>query len=39
MRDKLILGYDAVEIDQVWQTASVDVPALLDVLEPLVPPE
>ncbi len=39
MRDKLIHGYDVVDVDQVWQTAHADVAALLDELEPLVPPE
>ena len=37
MRDKLIHGYDIVDLDQVWRTAVVDVPDLLSVLEPLLP--
>ena len=37
MRDKLIHGYDIVDLDQVWQTALVDVPNLLSLIEPLLP--
>lgn len=29
MRDKLIHGYDIVDLDEVWRTAEVDVPELL----------
>ena len=39
MRDKLIHGYDIVDLEQVWQTAVKDVPELLSLLEPLVPRE
>jgi uncharacterized protein with HEPN domain len=28
MRDRLIHGYDAIDLVQLWQTASVDVPLL-----------
>lgn len=37
MRDKLIHGYDIVDLDEVWRTAEVDVPALLETIEPLLP--
>lgn len=37
MRDKLIHGYDIVDMDEVWKTADVDVPSLLSLLEPLLP--
>jgi uncharacterized protein with HEPN domain len=37
MRDRLIHGYDAVDKDEVWKTATVDVPNLLRPLRPLVP--
>jgi uncharacterized protein with HEPN domain len=30
MRDRLIHGYDAVDADELWKTAAVDVPALLE---------
>jgi len=30
MRDRLIHGYDSVDIDELWKTATEDVPALLD---------
>ena len=29
MRDRLIHGYDSVDIDELWKTATEDVPALL----------
>jgi len=37
MRDKLIHGYDIVDLEEVWKTADVDVPSLLSFLEPLLP--
>jgi uncharacterized protein with HEPN domain len=30
MRDRLIHGYDSVDLDELWKTATVDVPALLE---------
>lgn len=36
MRDKLIHGYDIVDLGQVWQTAARDVPELLSLIEPLL---
>jgi uncharacterized protein with HEPN domain len=39
MRDHLIHGYDIVDLEEVWKTATVDVPSLLTLLEPLVPPQ
>jgi uncharacterized protein with HEPN domain len=33
MRDMLIHHYDAVDLDEVWRTASVDVPQLVQFLE------
>jgi uncharacterized protein with HEPN domain len=39
MRDKLIHAYDKVDVEEVWQTANVDVPHLLKTLEPLAPRE
>lgn len=36
MRDRLIHGYDVVDRDEVWKTATVDVPDLLLLVEPLV---
>ena len=35
MRDRLIHGYDVVDLDEVWRTVSVDVPDLIVVLESL----
>lgn len=37
MRDQLIHGYDAVDLGEVWQTATRDLPTLLAALEPLLP--
>jgi uncharacterized protein with HEPN domain len=35
MRDKLIHGYDIVDLDEVWKTVRVDVPQVLPLLEAL----
>jgi len=37
MRDHLIHGYDIVDWDEVWKTATSDVPDLLAKIEPLLP--
>jgi uncharacterized protein with HEPN domain len=37
MRDHLIHSYDAVDWDEVWKTATKDVPDLLAKIEPLLP--
>ena len=37
MRDKLIHGYDIVDLDRVWKTTEKDVPELLSLIEPLLP--
>lgn len=39
MRDQLIHGYDIVDLEEVWNTASRNVPILLDQIEPLLPRE
>lgn len=39
MRDRVIHGYDVVDVDQVWQTVQVDILRLVTDLEPLVPGE
>ncbi len=39
MRDKLIHGYDIVDVEEVWKTAETDVPDLLSSLQPLLPKE
>lgn len=38
MRDRLIHGYDIVDIDQVWITATRDVPDLLRQIQTLLLP-
>ena len=37
MRDKLIHAYDAVDLDEVWRTVSIDIPHLIILLAPLEP--
>ena len=37
MRDKLIHGYDVVDLEEVWRTATTDVCEFLSMLEPLLP--
>ena len=42
MRDRLVHGYDEVDLDEVWSTVERDVPELIEMLRPLVheePPE
>jgi uncharacterized protein with HEPN domain len=39
MRDKLIHGYDAVDLHEVWKTASDDMPKLLAELKPKPTPD
>jgi uncharacterized protein with HEPN domain len=39
MRDHLIHGYDAVDLAEVWSTATRDVPEVLSQIEPLLPPQ
>jgi uncharacterized protein with HEPN domain len=39
MRDKLIHEYDAVDHDEVWSTATRDIPELLSWVTPLLPEE
>jgi len=37
MRDKLIHGYDAVDLEEVWRVAEQDILELLHAIEPLLP--
>ena len=39
MRDKLIHAYEAVDYDEVWSTATKDIPELLVWVTPLLPEE
>jgi len=39
MRDHLIHGYDVVDWDEVWRTATRDVPDLLHKMAPFLPQE
>jgi uncharacterized protein with HEPN domain len=38
MRDILIHAYDHVDIDEVWHTATVAIPTLIQKIKPFVPP-
>lgn len=35
-RDRLIHGYDEVDMDRVWSTAKRSIPAFLSMVEPLL---
>ncbi len=35
MRDHIIHAYDSVDLDEVWNTATVDIPELLGKIAPL----
>lgn len=37
MRDVLIHAYDTVDLDEVWRTATVEIPLLINKLIPLLP--
>ncbi len=39
LRDRLIHGYDVIDFDILWQILTVDLPALITMLEKIVPPE
>ena len=39
MRDMLIHSYGKVDLDDVWNTVSQDIPRLITILEPAVRPE
>ena len=39
MRNRIIHAYFDVNLDIVWQTVQEDLPGLVSLLEPLVPPE
>jgi len=38
MRDNLIHEYDSVDLEEVWRTVQRDVPHLLHLLDPFLPP-
>ena len=39
MRNRLVHGYFAIQLDTIWQTVQNDLPPLIAQLETLVPPE
>ena len=36
MRNRLIHGYDSVDLDVLWDTIEVDLPPLIDVLDKII---
>jgi uncharacterized protein with HEPN domain len=38
LRNRLIHGYDAVDLDILWQAVTVDLPPLVALLEEILPP-
>ena len=39
MRNRMIHGYDDIDMNVVWETVQQDIPRLVAQLESLVPPE
>ena len=39
MRNRMIHGYDDVDMDIVWDTVERDIPHLIQIIESLAPPE
>lgn len=39
MRNRLVHGYFDVNLERVWKTVQQDLPLLIALIEPLVPPE
>jgi uncharacterized protein with HEPN domain len=39
MRHRVVHGYHEIDLEEVWRIASESVPALILMLEPLIPPE
>jgi uncharacterized protein with HEPN domain len=39
MRHRLVHGYFEVDLRKVWDTVQNDLPPLIALIEPLVPPE
>ena len=39
MRNRLVHTYFEVDLKRVWKTAQQDIPRLINLIEPLVPPE
>lgn len=39
MRNRVIHGYDDIDLEVVWEAICVSIPALIALIEPLLPPE
>ncbi|HSN88285.1 MAG TPA: HepT-like ribonuclease domain-containing protein [Thermoanaerobaculia bacterium] len=39
MRNRLVHEYFRIDVEKIWETARDDIPALVRLIEPLVPPE
>jgi uncharacterized protein with HEPN domain len=39
LRNRLVHGYDSINFDILWEVLTVDLPALIVMLEQIIPPE
>ena len=39
MRNRLVHEYFRIDVEKIWETARDDIPTLVRLIEPLVPPE
>ena len=39
MRNRLVHDYAGIDLERVWETVQRDIPSLIPLLEPLVPPD
>ena len=39
MRNRVIHGYDDIDLEVVWETICVSIPSLISLIEPLLPQE
>ena len=39
MRNRLIHDYKKIDLDEVWKTLQTDIPELIRLITPLIPPE
>ena len=39
LRNRLIHGYDTINLDILWQILTVDLPSLIAMLEKIIPPD
>lgn len=39
MRNRLIHGYGEIRLDLVWNVVQVELPLLIEMVKPLIPPD